>query len=85
MTVPRWYVDSVTVEGEERPASSASGIEMVEVRDVEERLMGELEPGQRYRCECGTAAYGRTMSAHLHGHGIEEPGIAAELVEEEET
>jgi hypothetical protein len=83
VTVPRWYVDSVTVEGEERPASSGSGIEMVEVRDVEERLMGELEPGQRYRCECGTAAYGRTMAAHVHGHGIEEPEIAAEVVEEE--
>lgn len=85
VTVPRWYVDSVTVEGEERPASSGSGIEMVEVTDVEERLMGELEPGQRYRCECGMAAYGRTMASHVHGHGIEEPGIAAELVEEEKV
>jgi hypothetical protein len=58
---------------------------MVEVRDVEERLAKVVEPGQRYRCDCGTAAYGETMAAHLRGHGIEEPEIAAEVVEEEEA
>jgi hypothetical protein len=83
VTVPRWWVASVTVEGEERPASSGSGIEMVEVMAPEERLAEVVEPGQRYRCDCGTAAYGRTMVGHLLGHGIEEPEMAAELVEEE--
>jgi hypothetical protein len=83
VAVPRWWVASVTVEGEERPASSGSGIEMVEVTAPEERLAEVVEPGQRYRCDCGTAAYGRTMVCHLLGHGIEEPELAAELVEEE--
>lgn len=95
VTVPQWWVASVTVDGEERPASAGSGIEMVEVTnegerlaEAVERLMGELvEPGQRYRCECGTAAYGRTMASHLVGHGIEEPEIAeeVEVVSEEDV
>jgi hypothetical protein len=68
-TVPRWRVKSVTVAGEERPASAGHGIEMVSVRDERARLMERLESGQRYRCECGTAAYGSDMAAHLLTHG----------------
>jgi len=84
-TVPTWRVKSVTIDGEERPASAGNGIEMVEVTNVRGRLVSELgiETGQRYRCECGVAAYGETMVSHLGSHGIEEPELASGLIAEE--
>jgi hypothetical protein len=81
--VPTWHVKSVTVDGEERPASAGNGIDMVEVTNVRQRLRSELDVGtERYRCECGVAAYGSDMVAHLCSHGIEEPEIARELIKE---
>jgi hypothetical protein len=75
--VPEWHVRSVTVDGEERPASAGNGIDMVEVTNVRQRLREELdiEPSQRYRCPCGVAAYGDTMVTHLQTHGIESGAV----------
>lgn len=80
VTVPKWSVESVTVAGEERSASGGNGVEMVAVREWADHLMSGLEEGTRYRCECGVAAYGRSMAGHLRGHGFEEPGRAVEVV-----
>jgi len=83
--VPEWRVKSVTVDGEERPASAGTGIEMVEVTNTRGRLVEELgiEPGQDYRCECGVGARGATIVSHLGSHGIEEAEIASEVIAEE--
>jgi hypothetical protein len=83
--VPDWHVRSVTVEGEERPASAGNGIDMVEVMDVRQRLRegAGIEATQRYRCDCGVAAYGRDMVAHLGSHGIDEPERAGEVIDQE--
>jgi hypothetical protein len=71
--VPTWHVKSVTVDGEERPASAGNGIDMVEVTNVRQRLRSELgiEASGKYRCACGVAAYGDTILTHLGTHGIE--------------
>jgi hypothetical protein len=83
-SVPTWHVKSVTVDGEERPASAGNGIDMVEVTNVQQRLVDGLDIGpEKYRCECGVAAYASTIVTHLRTHGIKEPEIAAELVEME--
>jgi hypothetical protein len=83
-SVPTWHVKSVSIDGEEHPASAGNGIDMVEVTNVQQRLVDglEIEP-VKYRCECGVAAFGETMVTHLRTHGIEEPEQAAELVEEQ--
>jgi hypothetical protein len=55
---------------------------MVAVREPVEQIASALG-GERYRCDCGTAAYGRDMAAHLRTHGIEEPERAEEVVTRE--
>ncbi len=84
-SVPTWHVKSVTIDGEERPASAGNGIDMVEIQNVHDRLVrgcGIVE-NQRYRCECGTAAYGETVVHHVRTHGVAEPELAEWCIEEE--
>jgi hypothetical protein len=83
--VPEWHVRSVTVDGEERPASPGNGVDMVEIQNVRERLREGcgIEESQRYRCKCGVAAYGVTFVSHLEAHGIEEPERVEQYVNEE--
>jgi hypothetical protein len=73
--VPTWRVKSVTVEGEERPASPGNGVDMVEVQGPRQTLEAglDLDHAEKYRCACGVAAYGTDMVAHLRTHGLEEP------------
>jgi len=80
--VPEWHLKSVTVGGEERPASPGNGVDMVEIQNVRERLREGcgIEESQRYRCTCGVAAYGVTFVSHLGCHGFEEPGRAEQYM-----
>lgn len=71
---PRWRLRSVTVGEEEYPASPGGGVDMIEVELPERRVREEfgLDQSQRYRCECGVAAYGDTMCSHLLAvHGVD--------------
>jgi hypothetical protein len=84
--VPSWHVKSVTVDGDERPASAGNGIDMVTLRDERQELAGDLglDSARKYRCDCGVAAYGDDMIAHLRGHGLEAGDVdvgADEIVE----
>jgi len=83
--VPKWHVKSVTVDGEERPASAGNQIDMVEVTDIRQRLREGvgIDPAKHYRCECGVGGWGSTIVSHLGSHGIGEPEVARELISEE--
>jgi len=81
--VPSWEIVSVTVDGEERPASGGGGMEFVEVTDYAERF-GFIRP-EWYRCDCGVKLHGDTMARHLgRAHGIEDRSAARSVVQLEE-
>jgi hypothetical protein len=87
--LPPWRVVSVEIGEEEYPASRGGGVEMVSVdfgaeSVMREALLGAGDGSTRWRCECGTAAYGETMAGHLAGrHEIEDPEVGLGLVREE--
>jgi hypothetical protein len=72
---PEWEVVSVTVDGEERPASGGGGPSFVETTDYAERF--DFITADWWRCDCGVRLYGEQMARHIgRAHGVEEPHAA---------
>jgi uncharacterized Zn finger protein (UPF0148 family) len=79
---PDWEIVSVTVDGEERPASGGGGPSFVEVVDYGQRF--DFIRDGWYRCDCGVRLFGAQMARHLgHVHGIDEASIARSCVHRE--
>ena len=86
--LPEWRVDSVTIDGEEHQASSAGGVDLVELVDPVARLLDETELGDpgakqtKWRFErTNFSCYGgKTMARYLVKHGFELPELVNEVI-----
>jgi hypothetical protein len=84
-----WQLVAVEVGDDRLPASPGSGVKMVETDPDPKRELATaewFEDRERYVCNCGVCAYGKTYLAHLHGrHGIESGEVAAAVTRREDA